>query len=76
MLAHNPRPMMREAVASHPQLSAVLAESLDIVCRHASLAPDDLAFIIPHQANSCITRRTGEQQVVALIFSPWLRLSE
>jgi len=37
-----------------------MAESVDALCRHANLAPDDLAYIVPHQANSRITRRTGE----------------
>lgn len=37
-----------------------MAESLDVVCRHANLPHDELAFIIPHQANSRITRRMGE----------------
>ncbi|MGH2507399.1 MAG: 3-oxoacyl-[acyl-carrier-protein] synthase III C-terminal domain-containing protein, partial [Ktedonobacteraceae bacterium] len=37
-----------------------MAESLDAVFRHAGLSHDDLAFIIPHQANSRITRRLGE----------------
>lgn len=38
----------------------VMAESTDILCRHAGLSPDDLAHIVPHQANSRITRRMGE----------------
>jgi 3-oxoacyl-[acyl-carrier-protein] synthase-3 len=37
-----------------------MAESLDAVRRHADLAYDDLAFIVPHQANSRIIRRLGE----------------
>ena len=37
-----------------------MAESVDALCRHAGLSPDDLAYIVPHQANSRITRRTGE----------------
>lgn len=38
----------------------VMAESTDILCRHAGLPPDALAHIVPHQANSRITRRMGE----------------
>lgn len=38
----------------------VMAESTDILCRHAGLSPDDITHIVPHQANSRITRRTGE----------------
>lgn len=37
-----------------------MAESVDALCRHAALPHDDLKFIIPHQANSRITRRLGE----------------
>jgi 3-oxoacyl-[acyl-carrier-protein] synthase III len=37
-----------------------MAESVDVLCRHAELRPDDLAYIVPHQANSRITRRMGE----------------
>jgi 3-oxoacyl-[acyl-carrier-protein] synthase III len=37
-----------------------MAECVDALCRHADLAPRDLAHIIPHQANSRITRRMGE----------------
>ena len=37
-----------------------LAESVDALCRHAELPPDELAYIVPHQANSRITRRMGE----------------
>jgi 3-oxoacyl-(acyl-carrier-protein) synthase III len=37
-----------------------MAESVDALCRHAHLAHDDLAHIVPHQANSRITRRMGE----------------
>lgn len=37
-----------------------MAESVDALCRHACLSHDELAFIIPHQANSRITRRLGE----------------
>ncbi len=49
----NGREVFREAPRA-------MAESLDAVCRHARLSPDELAFIIPHQANSRITRRMGE----------------
>ena len=37
-----------------------MAESVDALCRHAELPPDELAYIVPHQANSRITRRMGE----------------
>lgn len=37
-----------------------MAESVDVLCRHAGLSPDELAHIVPHQANSRITRRMGE----------------
>lgn len=37
-----------------------MAESVDALCRHAGLAHDELAHIVPHQANSRITRRMGE----------------
>ena len=37
-----------------------MAESVDALCRHAGLAHDDLTHIVPHQANSRITRRMGE----------------
>jgi 3-oxoacyl-[acyl-carrier-protein] synthase-3 len=49
----NGREVFREAPRA-------MAESVDAVCRHASLSHEDLAFIIPHQANSRITRRMGE----------------
>lgn len=49
----NGREVFREAPRA-------MAESVDAVCRHAHLAYDELAFIIPHQANSRITRRLGE----------------
>lgn len=49
----NGREVFREAPRA-------MAESLDAVCRHAGLSHDELAFIIPHQANSRITRRMGE----------------
>src|SRR5437773_7992659 len=29
-----------------------MAESVDVLCRHARLSPDELAHIVPHQANS------------------------
>lgn len=47
----------REVFRTAPR---AMAESLDAVCRHANLSHDDLAHIIPHQANSRITRRLGE----------------
>ncbi len=37
-----------------------MAESVDALCRHAGLSPDELVHIVPHQANSRITRRMGE----------------
>jgi len=37
-----------------------MAESVDALCRHAGLSPNELAHIVPHQANSRITRRMGE----------------
>ena len=37
-----------------------MAESVDALCRHANLSPDELTHIVPHQANSRITRRMGE----------------
>jgi 3-oxoacyl-[acyl-carrier-protein] synthase-3 len=37
-----------------------MAECVDVLCRHAQIAPQDLAHIIPHQANSRITRRLGD----------------
>jgi len=49
----NGREVFREAPRA-------MAESVDAVCRHAGLGHDDLAFIIPHQANSRITRRMGD----------------
>ncbi|HET8841247.1 MAG TPA: 3-oxoacyl-[acyl-carrier-protein] synthase III C-terminal domain-containing protein [Ktedonobacteraceae bacterium] len=49
----NGREVFREAPRA-------MAESVDAVCRHANLPHDDLAFIIPHQANSRITRRMGD----------------
>lgn len=49
----NGREVFREAPRA-------MAEAVDAVCRHAELCHDDLAFIIPHQANSRITRRLGD----------------
>ncbi len=37
-----------------------MAECVDTLCRHANLSPDELSHIVPHQANSRITRRLGE----------------
>jgi 3-oxoacyl-(acyl-carrier-protein) synthase III len=37
-----------------------MAECVDVLCRHARLSPDELAHIVPHQANSRITHRLGE----------------
>ncbi len=37
-----------------------MAECLDVLCRHARLSHDELAHIVPHQANSRITNRLGE----------------
>lgn len=37
-----------------------MAEAVDALCRLASLHPDELTHIVPHQANSRITRRLGE----------------
>jgi 3-oxoacyl-[acyl-carrier-protein] synthase III len=37
-----------------------MAEAVDALCRHARLHPDELSHIVPHQANSRITRRLGE----------------
>src|SRR6266576_1649854 len=37
-----------------------MAESVDALCRHAGLSHDELAHIVPHQANSRITRRMGD----------------
>lgn len=37
-----------------------MAESVDALLRHSGLTADDIAHIIPHQANSRITRRLGE----------------
>ena len=37
-----------------------MAESVDALCRHAQMRPEEISHIIPHQANSRITRRMGE----------------
>jgi 3-oxoacyl-[acyl-carrier-protein] synthase-3 len=37
-----------------------MAECVDALCRHAGLDYEELAHIVPHQANSRITRRMGE----------------
>ncbi len=37
-----------------------MAECVDALCRHSGLSPDDLAYIVPHQANSRMTHRLGE----------------
>ena len=37
-----------------------MAEAVDALCRHAGLSHDELAYIVPHQANSRIIRRLGE----------------
>jgi 3-oxoacyl-[acyl-carrier-protein] synthase III len=37
-----------------------MAECVDVLCRHADLDPNYLAHIVPHQANSRMTRRLGE----------------
>ena len=37
-----------------------MAEAVDTLCRHANLPHDELSYIVPHQANSRITRRMGE----------------
>lgn len=37
-----------------------MAECVDTLCRHAGLSPDELSHIVPHQANSRITRRLGD----------------
>jgi 3-oxoacyl-[acyl-carrier-protein] synthase-3 len=47
----------REVFRTAPR---AMAESLDALLRHANLAHDDIAHIVPHQANSRITRRLGE----------------
>ncbi|HEY3993796.1 MAG TPA: 3-oxoacyl-ACP synthase III family protein [Ktedonobacteraceae bacterium] len=47
----------REVFRTAPR---AMAESLDAVRRHADISYDEVAYIIPHQANSRITRRLGE----------------
>jgi 3-oxoacyl-[acyl-carrier-protein] synthase-3 len=47
----------REVFRTAPR---AMAESLDAVRRHAQISFEDIAHIIPHQANSRITRRLGE----------------
>jgi 3-oxoacyl-[acyl-carrier-protein] synthase-3 len=37
-----------------------MAECVDLLSRLAELAPEEIAHIVPHQANSRITRRMGE----------------
>lgn len=37
-----------------------MAECVDALCRHSGLSPDEIAHIVPHQANSRIIRRLGE----------------
>ena len=37
-----------------------MAECIDALRRHADLDPEHLAYIVPHQANSRMTRRLGE----------------
>ncbi|HEY4389697.1 MAG TPA: 3-oxoacyl-[acyl-carrier-protein] synthase III C-terminal domain-containing protein [Ktedonobacteraceae bacterium] len=37
-----------------------MAESVDAVLRHAGLSHNEITHIVPHQANSRITRRLGE----------------
>lgn len=37
-----------------------MAECIDALCRHANLNPAEIAHIVPHQANSRITKRLGE----------------
>ncbi len=49
----NGREVFREAPRA-------MAEAVDALCRHASVGHEELKHIIPHQANSRITRRLGE----------------
>ncbi len=49
----NGREVFREAPRA-------MAECIDALCRHADLSHDELNHIIPHQANSRITRRMCE----------------
>ena len=37
-----------------------MAEAVDALLRHAGLSHDDIAHIVPHQANSRITKRMGD----------------
>ncbi|MEO8973638.1 MAG: ketoacyl-ACP synthase III [Ktedonobacteraceae bacterium] len=37
-----------------------MAEAVDALLRHAELAHDDISHIVPHQANSRITKRMGD----------------
>lgn len=37
-----------------------MAECVEVLRRHAGLSPDDITHIVPHQANSRITRRLGD----------------
>lgn len=37
-----------------------MAECIDVLCRHAALPFDEVAHIIPHQANARIIHRVGE----------------
>jgi 3-oxoacyl-[acyl-carrier-protein] synthase-3 len=37
-----------------------MAESVDALLRHAGLSHDEIAYIVPHQANSRITKRMGD----------------
>ncbi|MGH2495662.1 MAG: 3-oxoacyl-ACP synthase III family protein [Ktedonobacteraceae bacterium] len=37
-----------------------MAESVDVLLRHAGLSYDELTYIVPHQANSRMTHRLGE----------------
>ncbi|HEX7734406.1 MAG TPA: 3-oxoacyl-[acyl-carrier-protein] synthase III C-terminal domain-containing protein, partial [Ktedonobacteraceae bacterium] len=47
----------REVYRTAPR---AMAESLDALQRHARIGHEEIAHIIPHQANSRITRRLGE----------------
>lgn len=47
----------REVFRTAPR---AMAESVDAVRRHAHISHDEIAHIIPHQANSRITRRLGD----------------
>jgi len=49
----NGREVFREAPRA-------MAEAVDALCRHAGVSHDELIHIVPHQANSRITRRLGE----------------